>query len=145
MRNKAYDNMFYLCFIVERMFRATKIPHRSLINKIGIERLRHYYNFAEVFHCENPDKVVGDLAVDIGLDRPPLYHELENESSKPPYSKMAKSAARVINAVSKEDYVQGVYDYYNSFLPPLLNIYKNNLYWSSKEYLVACYLEGEIL
>jgi len=31
---------------------------------------------ADVFHCENPDKIVGELAVELGLPEPQLYGDL---------------------------------------------------------------------
>ena len=146
MRSKAYDNMFYLCWLLERLCRSTDLPHKDLVKMIGVERLQHYYDYAEAYHCENPDKVVGELAEEIGLPTPPLYSQLPDDKTNPPFSKIAKSAARVINDVCGENcYVQGVYDYYTSFLPPILADSANNLYWSSKEYLVACYEDGRIL
>jgi hypothetical protein len=112
---------------------------------IGMERLVHYYDYADAYHCENPDKIIGELADELGLPEPPLFSLLPNEKKNPPFSKIAKSSARVINDVYSDDYIQGVYNYYTSFLPPILADSDNNLYWSSKEYLVACYKEGEIL
>jgi hypothetical protein len=123
---------------VERLYRSTDVPHKELTKKIGPDRLIHYYNYADAYHCENPDKIIGELAEELNLPEPPLFHELPEERKNPPFSKMAKSAARVINEVYGNDHVKGVYDYYTSFLPPLLADTKNNLYWSSKEYLVAC-------
>jgi len=137
--------MFYLCWLLERLHRSTNLPHIELIKKIGEDKLHHYYTYADAYHSENPDKVVGELAEEIGLPTPSLFHELPEERKNPPFSKMAKSAARVINDVHSDNYVNGVYSYYASFLPPILADTKNNLYWSSKEYLVACYKEGAIL
>ena len=145
MRSKEYDRMFYLCWLLERLHRSTNLPHIELIEKIGEDKLQHYYKYADAYHSENPDKVVGELAEEFGLPTPPLFHELPEERKNPPFSKMAKSAARVINDVHSANYVNGVYNYYTSFLPPILADTKNNLYWSSKEYLVACYKEGAIL
>ena len=146
MRSKKYDNMFYLCWLLERLHRSTSLPHKNLVEMMGMERLLHYYDYAEAYHCENPDKVVGELADEMGLPAPLLFSHLPDEKKNPPFSKMAKSSARVINDLYKDDYyIQGVYDYYTSFLPPILADSANNLYWSSKEYLVACYKEGEIL
>jgi len=73
----------------------------ELIEKMEKERFRHYFEYVEVFHSENPDKTVAELA--------------------------------------EGNYVEEIYNFYKSFLPSLLADYSNNLYWSSKEYLVACY------
>jgi len=121
------------------------MSHKELVEMVGMEKLLHYYDYAEAYHCENPDKVIGELADEFGLPAPPLFNELPLEKRNPPYSKMAKSSARVINDLYSDDYVRGVYSYYSSFLPPILSDTKNNLYWSSKEYLVACYKEGVLL
>lgn len=146
MRSKDYDKMFYLCWLLERLHRSAYLPHKKLVEKIGMERLLHYYEYADAYHCENPDKIIGELAEDIGLPELPLFSQLPDERKLPPFSKVAKSSARIINDIYNYDcYVQGVYDYYTSFLPPILAETENNLYWSSKEYLVACYKEGEVL
>ena len=145
MRSKQYDKMFYLCWLLERLHRATELPHKDLIEQIGKEKLLHFYDYADAYHSENPDKVVGELAEELGLPEPPLFRDLREERQNPPFSKMAKSSARVIEELYANDHITGVYNYYTSFLPPLLADTKNNLYWSSKEYLVACYKEGALL
>jgi len=145
VRNKEYDNMFYLCWLVERMHRTTALPHAELVTRMGKQKLQHYFNYAEVFHCENPDQTIGELAEDLGLPTPPLYSELSDEKDKPRFSKIAKSAARIIREVHHDNYVEGTFKFFTSFLPPLIADYPNNLYWSSKEYLVACYQEGKLL
>jgi len=137
--------MFYLCWLLERLHRLADVPHKNLVEMMGTEKLLHYYHYADAYHCENPDKVVGELADEIGLPTLPLLSDLPDERKNPPFSKMAKSAARVINEVYEGNHVQGVYNFYTSFLPPILADTKNNLYWSSKEYLVACYREGALL
>ena len=146
MRTKAYDRMFYLCWLLERLNRATDLPHKNIVEMMGTEKLRHYYDYADAYHCENPDKVVGEWADEMGLPVPPLFDQLPEAKKHPPFSKMAKSSARVIHDLYSDDhYIQGVHDYYTSFLPPMLADSNNNLYWSSKEYLVACYQEGKLL
>jgi hypothetical protein len=145
VRSKEYDKMFYLCWLLERLHRSTGLPHNDLVKKIGENRLHHIYDYADAYHSENPDKIVGELADELGLPMPPLFHELPEERKTPPFRTIAKSTVRIINDVYSANYVNGVYNYYTSFLPPILADSKNNLYWSSKEYLVACYKEGAIL
>ena len=145
MRSKEYDKMFYLCWLLERLHRSTNLQHKDLAEAIGTDKLLHYYVYADAYHSENPDKVIGELAEELGLPEPPLFHELPEGRKTPPFSKMAKSSARVIHDLYSDDhYIQGVHDYYASFLPPILADSRNNLYWSSKEYLVACYKEGTL-
>ena len=78
-----YHDMYYVCWLIERMHRTTQKPHREWVALLGKSRIQHYMELADVFHCENPDKIVGELAEEIGLPEPPLYRSLPNEKNKP--------------------------------------------------------------
>jgi len=100
---------------------------------------------ADVFHCENPDKVVGELAMELGLPEPELYSDFPTEKKKPALRSIAGVYARIIKATYPDNYVTGVINVLSSFLPPLVSDYGNNLYWANKEYLTECYKEGVLL
>ena len=52
---------------------------------------------------------------------------------------------RIVRHAHPDDYVHGIYEVMTSFLPPLITDYEKELYWVSREYLVASYQEGELL
>ena len=140
-----YNDMYYVCWLIERLHRVTGQPHKVLIDLIGENRIRHYMDLADVFHCENPDKIVGELVKEIGLPEPCLYSELLAELKTPALRSIAGVYARIVKATYPENYVLGVINMFTSFLPPIISDYGNNLYWANKEYLTECYKEGVIL
>jgi hypothetical protein len=140
-----YNDMYYVCWLIERMHRTTQKPHHELVSLLGEARIRHYMELADVFHCENPDKIVGELAEEIGIPEPPLYHSLPNEKDKPSVRPIAGVYSRIIKNAHPDDYTNGIINVFSSFLPPLISDYGNNLYWANKEYLVESYKEGALL
>lgn len=55
--DKAQDDLFFVCSMVEYIARKTK-KHRNVVaNAIGRERMEHLYGLADVYHSENIDKI----------------------------------------------------------------------------------------
>jgi len=140
-----YNDLYYVCWLIERLHRVTEKPHKDVVELMGEARIRHYMELADVFHCENPDKIVGELAEELGLPEPQLYGDLPTEMKKPALRSIAGVYARIIKATHPDNYVSGVINVLSSFLPPLVSDYGNNLYWANKEYLTECYKEGVLL
>ena len=49
--------MFYTCSLIEYISRKTKNTKKLVIEKLGKENINKIYKLAEVYHCENIDKV----------------------------------------------------------------------------------------
>ena len=140
-----YDDMYYACWLIERFGRAFDMPRKDVVNLIGKKRLKNYMEFADCFHCENPDKIIGELAEELGvIGNDELFKYIEMQS-KPSLRQIAGVYARVIKMCHENDYEAGIEKFFNSFLPPLINDYENNLYWSSMHYLSECYKDGNLL
>ena len=99
-----YNDMYYVCWLIERMHRQTQKSHHELVSLLGKERISHYMELADVFHCENPDKIVGELAEEIGLPTPPLYRSLPNEKNIPSVRPIAGVYSRIVKNTHPDDY-----------------------------------------
>ena len=137
-----YSDLYYVCWLIERFGRATSLSRKETVNLIGHKRIRNYMQFADVFHCENPDKIIGELADELQIELPNA--DLK-KTAGPSLRQMAGVYSRIINMSHKDDYETGVLNFFNSFLPPALLDYENELYWSSMHYLSECYKEGALL
>lgn len=51
------NNLFYTCSLIEYISRKTKNTKKLVIEKLGKENINKIYKLAEVYHCENIDKV----------------------------------------------------------------------------------------
>lgn len=55
--DKKDNDLFYLCGLIDYMARKTKNERSYIVNKLGRERLEKIYDLADVYHCDNIDRV----------------------------------------------------------------------------------------
>ena len=139
-----HSDIFFVCWIIERIRRVTKLTHKEIAERLGKGRIAWANEHAQVLHCENPDKVVWELIEDFGVPEPPLYHDISNKE-EPSLNDIGSVFYRIVRHAHSDDMVDGIYQLFTSFLPPLITDYNRELYWANREYLVACYQTGEIL
>lgn len=74
MKNKYFpdedislDDLYFVCYMIERVARQIKQRNRYVVNAIGYDGLCHLLSCANVLHCENPKKVEHDWIETYGL------------------------------------------------------------------------------
>ena len=45
-----YNNLFFVCSLIEYIARKTKNYRRVIVNAIGQDGLQHLYNLADIYH-----------------------------------------------------------------------------------------------
>ena len=67
MKNKYFpeeeiqlDDVYFICYMIERVARHIKQKNKYVVNAIGKEELYHLLSCANVLHCENPLQVEND-------------------------------------------------------------------------------------
>ena len=48
------DDLFFICYMVERIARKLRQRNRYVVNTIGKEEMYHLISVANVLHAENP-------------------------------------------------------------------------------------------
>ncbi|MCI5935811.1 MAG: hypothetical protein MRZ65_09905, partial [Lachnospiraceae bacterium] len=67
-RESAKENdLFYTCGLIEYIARKTKNTRSDVVNKLGKERLEKIYDLADVYHCDNLDRVSEDFIKEMGI------------------------------------------------------------------------------
>lgn len=51
------NDLFFTCSLIEYIARKTKNTKRKVVEKLGKENIKKIYELAEVYHCENIEKV----------------------------------------------------------------------------------------
>ena len=59
--NKQENDLFFTCALIEFIARLTKNTKEHVINSLGIDNIKKIYELAEVYHCENIEKVSYDF------------------------------------------------------------------------------------
>ena len=74
MKNKYFpdeeiekNDLYFVCYMIERVARHIHQRNRYVVNTIGKEGLYHLLSVANVLHSENPLKVEEDWINDYGL------------------------------------------------------------------------------
>ena len=54
------NDLYFMCYMVERIARQLKQPNKYVVNTLGKRALQEKLSLADVLHCENPDAVAYD-------------------------------------------------------------------------------------
>lgn len=55
--NKRDNDLFFTCSLIEYISRKTKNIRADVVNKLGKTRISKIYELADVYHCDNIDRV----------------------------------------------------------------------------------------
>ena len=58
------NDLFFTCGLIDYIARKTKNTRATVVEKLGKERLSKIYDLADVYHCDNIDKVSNDFIQD---------------------------------------------------------------------------------
>ncbi len=145
---KQMNDLFFLCSLIEYVARKTRNERKTIVNAMGQNGLRHYLDFADVYHCENMDKVTEEIVSKFGIkngtyDNVSLAHE-----RIPSYWDIGKVMHRLIAAVaahSGTDFISALVAVYNSWIVPKIDNYNSSMYYENTSYQLASYEAGRVL
>ena len=60
--SKKDNDLFYTCSLIDYIARKTKNTRADVVNKLGKQRIDKIYDLADVYHCDNIDRVSDDLS-----------------------------------------------------------------------------------
>lgn len=145
MMSKEYNDLFYVCSLIEFIGRQTKNSGTKIINTLGEEELRHILKYAEVFHCERIEAVADRYIEEFNIGKGNYDRVSEAEDAYPTYWDLGKIYMRLIRDVSKDDLIKTMMEVYNSWIVDLIEDYNIAFYYMSPQYISACYKEGKVL
>ena len=60
---RRYDGwiLFFVCGLIDYIARKTKNKRTDIVNWLGKDRLQKIYDLADVYHCDNIDRVCEDF------------------------------------------------------------------------------------
>ena len=141
------NDLFFVCYMVERTARKVKQRNSYVIDKIGYHNLVEQICLAEALHCENPEKIEDDWIQEYQLEIGDfdIKHVDSNLVDKiPTPTQMGKVYARLIYQTleSEEDYVQGMIRIYHSEIAEIIDDYNCSAYYEPSYILKRAYYAG---
>lgn len=154
MKNKYFpdeeidlDDLYFVCYMIERVARHIHQRNKYVVNTIGKEGLYHLISVANVLHSENPAKVEADWIRDYDLkesdfDITDVDKDLAEKIPTP--LEMGDVYKRLIRDTldSKEDYVDGIMRVYNNELCNVIDNYNCSAFYEPSYVIARAYQSG---
>lgn len=142
------NDLFFVCSLIEYVARQTKNERKVIVNALGRKGLEHYYELAEVYHCENIDKVTFEIITKYHITVGTYDNVAQTEDSKPTHWDIGKVMYRLVAEVadkSGKDPITALIEVYNSWIVPSIDNYNSSMYYENTSYQYASYLAGRAL
>ncbi|MBD5466100.1 MAG: hypothetical protein HDR22_09870 [Lachnospiraceae bacterium] len=141
------NDLFFICYMVERVARKIHQSNAYVIDAIGYENLVREISLAEVLHCENPEKVQDDWIDNYKLKSGNFYIENVNRElvdKIPTATQMGKVYSRLILQTLEEgeDFIQGMIRVYHSKIVSIIDDYNTSAYYEPSYILKKAYYAG---
>ena len=144
--SKEENDLFYTCSLIEYIARKTLNTKKDIINIIGKDSVARIYRLADVYHCENIDKVSDEYIEKFNIQKG-NYHFDNYKYRIPTYFEIGKVYERLIVMVNPDpkDYADTIVEVLTSWIIPKIDNYNSSMYYENPQYIYACYKEGYIL
>ncbi|MGO5164768.1 MULTISPECIES: hypothetical protein [unclassified Candidatus Paralachnospira] len=148
-RESRKDNdLFFTCALIDYIARKTKNTRAVVVNALGKERLERIYELADVYHCDNIDRVSDDFIEEAGIQPGTFDNVADCKYAIPSHWDIGKVYKRLIKQVAEEEQIsviEALIKVYNSFLSPKIDDYNSSMYYENPSYLFECYRENKVI
>ena len=141
------NDLFFLCYMIERIARKLKQQNRYVVNHITAPEWCRLISLANVMHCENPLKIEEEWISEYGLETGKFDITNVNTdlvSQIPTETQMGKVYTRLIvdTLQDEENYVEGMIRIYNDEICNKIDDYNCGAYFEPSYVLVRAYNDG---
>lgn len=148
-RESKYDNdLFFTCSLIDYISRRTKNTRAYVVNKLGKKLLEKIYDLADIYHCDNIEKVSDEFIKEASVKEGSFDNVGACMYNIPSHWDIGKVYCRLVKMVSKDENIElidALIEVYNSFLSPQIDDYNSSVYYENPSYLFACYKEKKML
>ena len=140
------NDLFFVCSFIEYIARTTHNTKEYIVKKIGKEKINKIYHLAEVYHCENIDKITDEIIAESNIQNG--NYELKIHNYKPTFWEIGKVYQRLILMIcdyNKNEFINTLYDVLTSWIIEKIDNYDSSMYYETPEYIYECYKENKIL
>ncbi|MBR1628433.1 MAG: hypothetical protein IJ679_04085 [Lachnospiraceae bacterium] len=141
------DDLFFICYMIERVARLIHQRNKYVVNTIGRDGLYHLISVANVLHSENPLKVEDDWVKEYSLQSGDFdITKVDKELAErvPTALEMGNVYKRLIvhTMNSKEDYVDGIIRVYNNEICDVIDNYNGSAFYEPSYVIARAYQAG---
>lgn len=141
------NDLYFICYMIERVARRLHQRNRYVVNNIGKEELEHLISVANVLHSENPLTVEDDWIREYALvqgnfDITIVDRDLVEKIPSP--TQMGKVYQRLISDTlgQNETEVEGMLRVYNNTICDTIDNYNCSAYYEPSYVIARAYRNG---
>ena len=142
--NLGFDDLYFVCYMIERVARKLKQHNSYIVNKIGKDNMYHLLSCAATLHSLNPLQVESDWIQDYKLESGDFDISSVDKNlcqTIPSETQIGKVYARLIDSVN-QNYIEGISEVYNSPLCQTIDNYNASAYYEPSYVITKAYLNG---
>lgn len=148
-KEQHHNDLFFVCSLVEYIARKTKNERGVIVNALGEATLTKLYNLADVYHCENIDKVTDELIAEKHIPTG-TYDNITGLTDVriPTHFDIGKVYERLISTLANENeshnFIQVLIQVFSSWITRKIDNYRSSTYYENNSFLTASYRLGHI-
>ena len=156
--SKKDNDLFYTCSLIDYIARKTKNTRADVVNKLRKQRIDKIYDLADVYHCDNIDRVSDDFIEEAGIKEGDFDNVGDCKYSIPSHWDIGKVYKRLIKMVAADENIGivdaliketvkllGLMKVYNSFISAKIDDYNSSVYYENPSYIFESYRENKML
>ena len=141
------NDLYFVCYMVERIARKLKQPNKYVVNTMGKRALQEKLSLASVLHSENPEAVAFDWIDTYGLvqgNYDVSKVDTQYTDHIPTATQMGKVYSRLVISTLQgdEDYADGMIRVYNHPITEIIDDYNSSAYYEPSYVLTRSYWNG---
>lgn len=141
------NDLYFICYMIERVARKLHQKNRCVVNSIGKDGLEHLISIANVLHAKNPEEVEDDWIDEYGLSKGDYDIALVDRDlveKIPSATQMGKVYQRLISDTLQqgETEVDGIIRVYNDSLCDVIDNYNCSAYYEPSYVIARAYYQG---
>ena len=146
-REITFDDLKFVCYMIERTARRIKQPNAYVVDHVGKDELLRNLSLADVLHSENPDDVADRWMTEYKLEEGTtdvLDIDKTLTPTPPTALQMGKVYARLIHSVqnSQDNLVDSIINVYHSPICQQLDNYNCSAYYEPSYVITRAYNQG---
>lgn len=145
--NITANDLYFVCFMVERIARLLKQPNKYVVNTMGKKEIEERLSLANVQHAENPDAVANQWITDNSLSSGNVDVtdvDADLVAKVPTDLQMGKVYSRLIQSTLKDDenLADAMLRIYNDPLCEIIDNYNSSAYYEPSYFITRAYYQG---
>lgn len=145
---KQDNDLFYTCSLIDYIARKTTNTRAYVVNRLGKNRLEKIYDLADIYHCDNIERVCDDFVEEAEIENGQFDNVGDCQYSIPSYWDIGKVYKRLIKQVSRKEnisVIDALIEVYNSFISPKIDDYNSSVYYENPLYIYECYINKTMI